>query len=81
MTDRVRSFTVVLDQDYRTDDLEQIINTVLMIKGVASVTPQVVESSDYITRQTLSIDFRQKLYKCVAGVLDGKDIHIDGKEI
>jgi hypothetical protein len=39
MTDRVKGFTVVLDKDFRIDDVEVTQNAIAMIKGVSSVQP------------------------------------------
>lgn len=37
MTDRVRTLTVLLEQDVRTDDVECIVDAVRMIRGVQHV--------------------------------------------
>lgn len=37
MTDRVVSLTVILDKEYRVDDVEKIIDAIQMVKGVAHV--------------------------------------------
>jgi hypothetical protein len=66
MTDRVRTATVVFDADYRTDDVEAILNTIRMIKGVASVTtPHVMQISDYLAREALRHEVRTKLVEAI----------------
>lgn len=37
MTDRVVSLTVILDQEYRVDDVERIVDAITMVRGVAEV--------------------------------------------
>lgn len=46
MTDRVVSLTVILDQEYRVDDVQRIIDTIHMIRGVAHVEKGPVASVD-----------------------------------
>lgn len=37
MTDRVAFLSVALDQNYRTDDVEAIVNAISQIRGVLTV--------------------------------------------
>ncbi len=37
MTDRIRTLTVVLDRDYREDDVAPLIEVIRYVKGVADV--------------------------------------------
>ena len=48
MTDRYHSLTVVLETDTRSDDAEGIIHAISMIRGVLSVTGEVVDSSLHV---------------------------------
>lgn len=41
MTDRVNTLTVVLEQEMRVDDAENILTSIRMVRGVLDVTPQV----------------------------------------
>lgn len=66
MSDKVQAFTVVLAQDYSSEDAETIRNAILMIKGVAKVTPDVVDPDTYVARNRLRIEFRETLL----GLLD-----------
>lgn len=51
MTSRVRTLTVVLENDVRTDDAETIAQLLRRIQGVCSVTPgPVVDVNDLIAR-------------------------------
>lgn len=79
MTDRVRTLTVVLDRDYRDDDAESIVNAIQMVKGVGSVTTEVVDLAQHQARLSLSIAMRNRLYECVAAIFDGKEIAITEK--
>ena len=63
MTDRVKGFTVTLDKDYRTDDVEAILNAVRMIQGVAHVEPSLVTMDDHMNRQVIKSQLLTKLFK------------------
>jgi hypothetical protein len=39
MTNRVRTLTVMLEHEWREDDVQQILNAIRMIRGVADVVP------------------------------------------
>jgi len=65
MTDRVKGFTVTLEEDIRIDDFETILNAVKMIKGVASVEPSIVTPDDHINRERMKMEVYQKLQKVI----------------
>lgn len=46
MTDRVVSLTVILDKEYRVDDVERLIDAIQMVKGVAHVEKGPVSNVD-----------------------------------
>ena len=46
MTDRIRTLTVGLDKEYRTDDVQVFIDAIKMIKGVKYVQRGKVHDSD-----------------------------------
>ena len=55
MTDRVRTISVVLTNDLRADDAEQVLNAIRMLKGVQIVSlGPAVEPDDYVARQVVS---------------------------
>ena len=63
MTDRVVSLTVILEKDFRVDDVEVLKNVISMIRGVGSVHDgPVVEMSDYVNRELIAADFRKRLF-------------------
>lgn len=62
MTDRIRYLTVVLDQDYRVDDAESIIDAMHMMKGVSGVLPgEAVSGNDHINRGLIYAQIRSDL--------------------
>lgn len=68
MTDRIRHLTVVLDRDYRDDDLKEIISAIKHLRPVASVIPHVVEAGDHINREVIKNEVLPKLYDAIEGV-------------
>lgn len=65
MTDRLKGFVVVLDQDYRVDDAEEIRIALSMVKGVLSVTPSVADYEDLMNRQRIRMELHAKLYEAL----------------
>lgn len=51
MTDRYSSVTVVFERDIRSDDAEQLLSAISMLKGVQSVTPHVRDLSEHIAEE------------------------------
>lgn len=62
MTDRFHSLTVVLDQNIRDDEAEDLMTAIGMIKGVVSVAGNVSDLSEHVARQRLVIELRRKLW-------------------
>ncbi|MEX3240471.1 hypothetical protein [Serratia quinivorans] len=65
MTDRYHSITVVLDREVREDDAEFILNAIRMIKGVASVSGNVSDSSHYAAVEQARLEIREQIYKII----------------
>lgn len=61
MTDRINVLTVGLEVDYRDDDIDDIINAILMIKGVLNVTTNISNVSDWIAEERAKQDMKMKL--------------------
>lgn len=61
MTDRIKAFTVVLDADYRVDDVESIRLALSMVHGVAGVVPVVASVDDYVNRVRIRLELLGKL--------------------
>lgn len=73
MTDRIRTVTVMLDDDYRGDDAEVIIQAIRMIKGVEVVTPgKVVNMVDWSARQVVHQRVQEKLFKMLDELKSGE---------
>jgi hypothetical protein len=72
MTDRVNALIVVLDDDYRTDDVEAIINMIQMIKGVALVEKQIMAGEDYAHRARIAYTLQPQIMKAIQEVFDPK---------
>lgn len=63
MTDRAGSLTVVLDKNYRVDDLEALMNAINLFPGVFKVVPEVAENiSEYIEEQRVRRELGDKLW-------------------
>lgn len=65
MTDRINALTVVLDHDYRDDDIEVVIQCIQLLRGVISVTPNITDISDHIALARAKQELREKLYKAL----------------
>lgn len=61
MTDRISSLVVVLDDDYREDDVQHLVEAIKCLKGVISVKPNVVDHSEYVARCRLRFELRDKI--------------------
>lgn len=61
MTDRIKGLVVTLDRDYRSDDVENIVNAIISIKGVVDVSTSVTQVNDYMNRARVAATFRQKI--------------------
>lgn len=66
MTDRINSFTVVLDSDIRIDDVEPIVNAIRMVRGVASVTGNVANLDSHIAQVRAKRELRERLFAVLA---------------
>lgn len=63
MTDRIHALTVVLDKDYRDDDVQAIIQAIQMTRGVLDVRPHVTDISDHTARERAKSELRQKIFE------------------
>ena len=62
MSDRVKGFTVTLDNDYREEDIEEVGKAILQLKGVKAVNYNIVKSDDLINRMRIHREIKDKLY-------------------
>jgi hypothetical protein len=63
MTTRLNGLVVAFENDIREDDAQSIIDAILMIKGVASVTANTVQQDDYILRSRIKAEIEKALYE------------------
>lgn len=67
MTDRVQNLTVILDGDYRTDDVEAIVSAIRQMRGVADVQlGEPVSSTDHFARERAFFDLRGRILDILA---------------
>jgi hypothetical protein len=72
MTTRLNGLVVAFENDIREDDAQSIIDAILMIKGVASVTTNSVQPDDYIFRSRIKAEIEKALYEAFQKDLGGK---------
>jgi len=63
MTDRVKALTVVLDADYRDDDIEALVDAIKMMRCVADVRPEISTYEDYMHRARVRSDIFNDVIK------------------
>jgi hypothetical protein len=61
MTDRLKGLTVAFDADIREDNAQAIINAIKMFNGVVAVEATKAGADDYMNRERIKSEFRQKL--------------------
>lgn len=61
MTDRISHLTVVLDKEYRDDDVKAIVNAIRMVRGVSDVTEHVADGSSWAVEQRVRSELGDKL--------------------
>jgi hypothetical protein len=66
MTARIRSLTVALDEDIRTDDVECLVNAIKMMRNVLSVTTNEVNPNDWATERRVKLETAQRLTNIIA---------------
>jgi hypothetical protein len=67
MTDRVKALTVVLDNDYREDDVQEIAKAIGMVKGVTAVSLVKTDTNDYVNRARVRAELTGKLLDLLRG--------------
>lgn len=51
MTDRINSFIVVLEKDFREDDVAPLMQAVLRLRGVLAVNSNIVNVDSYVANE------------------------------
>ena len=65
MSDRYHGLLVSLNQDFRSEDLEPIVDAIRMIRGVTDVTEVVIDSDDWLNRSRIMQELKEKLWKAL----------------
>lgn len=65
MTDRVNRLTVVLEEDFRDDDIDQILGAIRLMRGVLAVEPHVADTADFLAQERARRDLREKILDLV----------------
>jgi hypothetical protein len=60
MTTRCRTLTVILDGEYRVDDVENIINAITMLRGVYEVKIGEI-TANYLAIRIAKLELEKKL--------------------
>lgn len=63
MTDRIHSLTVILDKDYRDDDVKVISNAIRMIRGVIEVKEHVADLNSKMAEAMAESRMRTKIFE------------------
>ncbi len=61
MTDRLKGCYVAFDDDYRTDDVERILEAIRMVRGVASIATTVTNGDDWMNRERIRREYEDKV--------------------
>lgn len=77
MTDRIKSYTVTLQDDIRSDDAEHIEHAISMIKGVISVDAHVTDHEHHSARMQLRYELQSRIFHAVRLIFEGKAIDAD----
>lgn len=70
MSDRINGFVVILDKDYKDEDVEQTINAIKQIKGVLEVKPNIVTLDEHIVGERIKIEIVNKIYDFAREILE-----------
>lgn len=63
MTDRLKGVIVTFEADIREDDAQEIINAILMIKGVVDVTTSIRSHDDIMNRTRIASELKTKVWE------------------
>lgn len=73
MSDRINGFVVILDKDYKDEDIEATINAIEQIKGVVAVKPNIVTSNEHIAETRIKLEIVNKIYDFAQEILSGEN--------
>lgn len=63
MTSRVHSLTVVLDANYREDDISKLIEAIECFRGVVSVRGHVSNIETHMAQERALANLREKIFE------------------
>lgn len=72
MTDHLRHLTVTLEHDIREDDSRALRELIASMKGVASVTYTPVRAEDYMAREVVATEYRQRIHQAIEDIFSGQ---------
>jgi len=61
MTDRVHALTVMLEKEYREDDVEALVEAIKIMRGVLKVELRVADIDFYTAREQAKHELQQQL--------------------
>ena len=62
MSDRIKGLIVMFDKDYKNEDAESIAHAIRMIYGVAKADFLVANIDDYLARNKVRLELKEKLW-------------------
>lgn len=65
MTDRIKGFVVVLDQDIREDDVQPLIDAIGLLRHVTAVKPLVAGIEDSMIRMRTTREISERLLEFI----------------
>ena len=68
MSNSYKSLTVALDDDYHAEDIEALMQSIRLFRGVADVTMQPVSPEDWCARMRVRSDVQVKLFDALRNV-------------
>jgi hypothetical protein len=77
MTDRIGALTVILDTNYRDDDVPVIVDAIKMIRGVAVVRPHVSDSLEQsVGYERAQGEIHEVLLKVLRAIRHGNAVEV-----
>lgn len=61
MTDRVKALTVILDKNYREDDIQALCDAILCFRAVIKVEKYKTEPGDLVERERIRQEYFEKM--------------------
>jgi uncharacterized protein YjiS (DUF1127 family) len=65
MTDRAKGLMVAFADDFREDDIDDLMNAIRMLKGVIDVRTVTANPDDWMNRRRVRFELHEKLWKAL----------------